>query len=137
MIGEAAFVAYPGCAAAAIAILGVIVAAGVILAAMRTIENDTPIPPRGQAAAEPEPAQSAKTAERARGPHRALASAVRIARTGRSVRQTAIAAASPSSALTSVTLACIASENETTAAADAVWLTTRRASPAACPRRPA
>ena len=42
--------------------------------------------------------------------------------TGRSVPQTAIAAATPRSALTTVMLACIASENDTTAVADAVWL---------------
>ena len=62
VIGEAAFVAFPSMWLLPLAILGaLIVTAGVIYAAMRTIENDTPVtPPRRRPRTESEPAQSAK-----------------------------------------------------------------------------
>src|SRR5690242_13138260 len=48
----------------------------------------------------------------------------------------AIVATSPSSALTNVTLACMASENDTTAAADAVWLSASASSNYCVPAPP-
>ena len=62
VIGEAAFVAFPSLWLLPLAILGaLIVTAGVIYAAMRTIENDTPIaPPRPRSQTVAEPVQSPK-----------------------------------------------------------------------------
>jgi hypothetical protein len=64
VIGEAAFVAYPSLWLMPLAVLGaLVVTAGVIYAAMRTIENDTPVTlprPRPRTESAPEPAQSPK-----------------------------------------------------------------------------
>jgi hypothetical protein len=57
VIGEAAFVAYPSLWLMPLAILGALIVTGlVIYAAMRTIENDTPVaPPKAKPQSQSEP----------------------------------------------------------------------------------